>query len=203
MKYWEHSWSFTREGHRLCCSREGTISHKLTKFSKSVVSRLSCHLTRSFLINSPRWTPYLWELQIGCRCQNGFQGRQGRPSGRVQSAVCMALQWISSQGRKSSLLLECFPAWLSSPGWDFCCTPDMADAWAFKPNWEMQSEPWLTVHAYFGFHLLRGHRDITITRQQNTHSGAQIWWRNVISSCMRFSSVKQKKKESENSGKNL
>lgn len=100
----------------------------------------------------------------------------------------------AKEGRKSSLLLECFPAWLSLPGWDFCCTPDMADAWAFKPNWETQSEPWLTVRAYFGFHLLRGHRDITITRQQNTHSGAQIWWRNVISSCMSLHRENKKKK---------
>lgn len=45
----------------------------------------------------------------------------------------------------------------------------LTDLWVFKPNWEMQSEPWLTVRAYFGFHLLWGHHDITISRQQNTH----------------------------------
>ncbi len=34
---------------------------------------------------------------------------------------------------------------------------------------QLQSEPWLSVHAYFGFHVLRGLHDIAISRQQNTH----------------------------------
>lgn len=34
----------------------------------------------------------------------------------------------------------------------------------------MQSEPWLSfVCAYFSFDILRGHCDMTISEQQNTH----------------------------------
>lgn len=153
-------------------------SHKLTKFYKSLINLLFIPATytranlasiqnelKGLLVNSFCCTPHFRGLQLGYRCQNGFQSSQGCPTGCVQSVVYMKLHWVSSQGKKSCLSLGCFPVWLFLPGWDLRHIADvlteagvrsLQEVLVFKPNWETQSEPWLSVHAYFGFRVLGG-----------------------------------------------
>lgn len=103
------------------CTLEGRTSHKLTKFSKLVVTP-AFHTRRQFISRltgtrslakqqptpqstSPR--PSDWNQTP----KKDFQDSQGRPVDSVQSALHMELQQDGSQvGGEGSL--SCFPLWI-------------------------------------------------------------------------------------------
>lgn len=132
------------------------------------------------VINSLNCSLHFWGLQNECRCQMASRALKDILVGvcSLQSVCSLYGVTLGQQPRKEELLvvlmLSClclFLQYLNKISATYRIMLTMAglwslkDVWVFKSNWDMQCEPWLTVHAYFGFLLLWEHHDITVSRQ--------------------------------------
>lgn len=134
---------------------EHKTSHDLTKTSKSVISLLfipATHSRANLVLLHEDSKVFLFLFKQQPALNSAFPRISDRMcTSKLSSLDCLYLDEICAAYWKRWEKLDCGL-------WKMC--------WFLQKTEKCNLSSWLTVRAYFGFHLLRGHHKIT--RQQNT-----------------------------------